>query len=87
MEIVLPEEITIEEATKINTDSMKYEGVEAIKEDGTLIITDKASEIGKELLGVEWKEIPIADIEYFVDEGLKAYESLADKYGTPASFY
>jgi len=87
VEVVLPEGITMEEAIKINTDSMKREGVEEIREDGSLVLTDEAQEVGKELLGVDWKEIPIADIEDFCWEGLKAYKKLAEKYGTPAHIY
>ena len=87
VEVVLPEGLTMEEATRINVRGMNGEGVEEIKKDGSLVLTDEAYKLGKELLGVSWKEIKIADIEDYVKEGLKAYKKLAEKYKTPLSIY
>ena len=87
VEVVLPEGLTMEEATRINVRGMNGEGVEEIKKDGSLVLTDAAYKLGKELLGVSWKEIKIADIEDYVEEGLKAYQKFADKYKAPMSIY
>lgn len=87
VEVVLPEGITMEEAIKINMDGMKHEGVEEIKDDGTLILTDEAYELGRELLGVSWRELRVADTEELVKEGLAAFTKLAEKYGAPSSNY
>jgi len=86
VEVILPEGITMEEAIQINVDGMRSEGVKEIKDDGTLIITDEAYELGKELLGVSWKEIKIADIEEFCKEGLVRYKKLAEKYKASLSY-
>jgi hypothetical protein len=87
VEVVLPEEITMEEATRINQEGMRREGVEEIKEDGSLVFTDEAQKMGKELLGVNWKEIKITDIEDYVKEGLEGYNRLAEKCNAPLSCY
>jgi hypothetical protein len=87
VEVVIPEGITMEEATRINVKGMNREGVEEIKNDGSLVLTDDAFKVGKELLGVSWKEIIIADIADYVKEGLEAFKKLSDKYKTPLSIY
>lgn len=87
VEVVLPEGITMEEAMQINVRGMNGEGVEEIKNDGSLVLTDDAHKLGKELLGVSWKDIKIGDIEDYVKEGLDAFKKLTDKYKTPLSIY
>jgi len=87
IEVVLPEGITMEEATRINVKGMNHEGVQEIKNDGSLVLTDEAYKLGKELLGVSWKEIKIADFEDYVKEGLAAFNKLAEKYKAPVSIY
>ncbi len=83
VEVVLPEEMTMEEATKINTGSLKYEGIEEIKSDGTAVATDEAYEEMKRVFGVECKEVRVADASDWAKEFLAAYKKLGDKYHVP----
>jgi len=79
-EVVLPEGLTLEEAIKINLDSMKCEGVEDIKDDGTVVATDEARTMVKEMLGVDYpKTVPFADIEGVAKELTGAYKRIIDK--------
>jgi len=83
IEIELPEGITMEQAIKINVDDCKYEGIEEIKDDGTLVVTDEAYKIAKKLLGIECREIQVADTADWVKEIVAGYKRLADKYQAP----
>jgi len=78
--IELPEELTLEQAIKINVDDAKFEGVEEIKDDGTLVLTDEANKITKKLLGVELREYSASNVEDVVKELQPAFKKLADKY-------
>lgn len=80
VDIVLPEEVTMEQAIRINLDGLKYEGVEAIKKDGTVVLTDEAYEIQKELYGLEVKEYRFADMEDIANELRAIGKKLIAKY-------
>ncbi len=87
VKIELPEGITMEQAIKYNTDQAKYEGVEAIKKDGTLVVTEEARKITKELLGLECREIKVADTAEWSKELIRAFKKLGDKYNAPVPVY
>ncbi|GAH52428.1 unnamed protein product, partial [marine sediment metagenome] len=53
-EVVLPEGLSLEEAIRINVESMRYEGIEEIKDDGTVVATDEARAIAKEMLEIDY---------------------------------
>ena len=61
-EVILPQELTLEQAIKINEDGEKFDGVEQIKDDGTIVYTDKSYSILKEL-GYDCKELPFDELE------------------------
>ena len=56
VEVVLPDELSLEEAIRINQESGRGDGVEEIREDGTLVLTDQAHGIMREELNFEVKE-------------------------------
>ncbi len=79
-EVVLPEGLSLEEAIKINVESMRYEGIEEIKDDGTVVATDEARAIAKEMLEIDYpKTVTFADIEGVAKELAGAYRRLIDK--------
>ena len=53
--VVLPSEISLEEAIRINEEAAKLEGIKEIKEDSTLVPTESAKEALRKL-GVPWEE-------------------------------
>ena len=87
VEVVLPEGLTLEEAIKINTDGLKWDGYEEIKDDGTLVFTEAATKVYQEILGVEVRELRLQDAEEKAKELLAAYNSLAKKYKAPTYLY
>jgi len=87
VEIVLPEEITLEEAIKINLEGCQCEGIEEIKEDGTLVSTEEGYKITKEILGVEMRELRFADMEDAAKEVVAAVKKAAEKYKASVPAY
>ena len=79
VEVVLPEEITLEEAIKINLNALKFEGIEEIKDDGTLVSTEEGYEINKEILGVALREVKFADMEDVAMELVVARRKAAEE--------
>jgi hypothetical protein len=82
VEIVLPEGITMEEARRINVDAQKKDGVERIEADGTVVFTDAAYGVMKEIVGYDCKTLKLEESEERYKELLARYEELRKKYGS-----
>jgi hypothetical protein len=78
--VVLPEEITIEEAMRINLEGLKHEGVSEIQNDGTFALTEEALAVQKEIYGLSQKEYHFADVEEMAKELLAVGKQLIAKY-------
>jgi hypothetical protein len=76
--VALPPEITFEQAVKINEESEKYDGIETILNDGTVVFTDQNYSIMKEL-GYDCKELTFDDLEVRGRELERLLEKLAVK--------
>jgi len=74
--------LTLEEAIRINSESQKWDGVEEIKVDGTVVYTHQAYETMKEILGYECKEIRLQDTEERSKELFHLYNKAIEKYKT-----
>ncbi len=81
VEIVLPDGVTMEEARKINADAQKKDGVERIEKDGTIVFTDEAHGLMKELMGYDCKALRLDEIEERGKELLSCYQALKRRYG------
>ncbi len=87
VEIILPDGMTLEEAVKINTDGMHWDGYQKIKEDGTIVFTDEAAEVYREILGIELKELRIEDSIEAAREMSAAWKKLEKKYNVNSALY
>ena len=56
VEVVLPEDISLDDAVRINQDAGKGDGVDSIRDDGTVVLTEKAHSIMQEELGFSVRE-------------------------------
>ena len=63
------------------------EGIEEIKEDGTLVSTEEGYEITKEILGVDLREVKFADMEDAAKEVVSALRKAAEKYNAYLPVY
>lgn len=72
-EVVLPEDLTLEEAIKINEEGQKYDGIEKICDDGTVVFCDRTVQIMNEVLGYNCKSL-------HPDESESRYRELRDLF-------
>ncbi len=80
VEVILPDDITIEQAIELNEDSQRFDGIEKIDENGTVYFTDKGMSILRETLGYECKQMPISETEERAKELRAKYLEFARKY-------
>ena len=73
--------MTRERAIQINEEAQKWDGIEKIEEDGTVVFTDIAYNTFKDLLGYDCKEMKIEETEERVKELDKRYKDFAKKHG------
>jgi len=78
-EVFIPEGMTREKAIHINEEAQKWDGIEKIEEDGTVVFTDIAYNTFKELLGYKCKKIKIEEIEERAKELSIRYKSFYQK--------
>ena len=79
-EIYLPEEITLNEAIKMHEEAQKVEGIEEIRDDGTVVLTDEAVRIIDEV--IPWntrKQFNIVDCETVAAEYDRVYTKMINK--------
>ncbi len=79
-EVVIPDGLTKKEAIKINEEGQKHDGIEAVKEDGTVVFTDHSAKIFREILNLDLKEMKVAECERRAEELKSAFKKLCDKY-------
>lgn len=79
-EVVLPPELSLEEAIRINERAGVLDGVAEIKEDGTVVFADYTYEIMKEMLGFDCKSFTPAESESRARELMACYKKITDKY-------
>jgi hypothetical protein len=80
-EVILPEGVTLEEAIRVNEECGRVgDGIDEIKSDGTVVFTEKAVKIYREVLGYECKELKIEECEERAKELKSLFKKLLDKY-------
>lgn len=81
--IVLPG-ITREEAIRINEEGAKIDGIEKIKDDGTVVFCDKNVDYMREVVGYECKELKPSESEERARELNSLLKKLYEKYHVEA---
>lgn len=61
-EVVLPG-LSIEEAIEINETGARFDGIETVKDDGTVIFLDENVKLMREVVGYECKELKVSESE------------------------
>jgi hypothetical protein len=79
-QVVLPEEITLEEAVRMNAEAQKREGIEEVSKDGTVVFTDEAVRIMDEAMGWDLKSFNVKECEKVAGNLSKAYGALVERY-------
>jgi len=78
--LALPREISQEEAIRINWESQRLEGIQEIKNNGTVVFTDESCQIMKELLGYECKTMNVDQYEERALELSHRYEEFSKRH-------
>jgi malate/lactate dehydrogenase len=78
--VVLPEGLSREEAIRINEEEQKYDGIERIEDDGTVVHTEKAVKFMKETLGYDCSRVKIEENEEKAKELASLYREFAAKF-------
>lgn len=81
VELALPEGITREEAIEVNERAARYDGIERIKDDGTVVLTEEAREVMEEVFGIGYKEYPVERSLELALELRKAYFEVLKRFG------
>ncbi len=79
-EVVLPPELSLEEAIRINEEAGVLDGIQEIKDDGTVVFADYTYEIMKEMLGFDCKSFTPDESEARAREQMACYKVITDKY-------
>jgi len=79
--VFLPEGMTREKAIQINEEAQKWDGIEKIKEDGTVVFTDEVYTTFKNLLSYDCKTMKIGEIEMRAKELSTLFKNFAIKHG------
>ena len=79
-QVVLPEEITLEEAVRMNAEAQRQEGIEKVTQDGTVVFTDEAVRIMGEEMDWDLKSFNVRECEEVAEYLIHAYGALVEKY-------
>jgi hypothetical protein len=80
-EVVLPKGVTLKQAREYNLEAQQYDGVQEIKANGDVIVTDEAYYTFKEMLNIDCKVITIEDSYEQAMELRKKFHEFARKHG------
>lgn len=80
-EMILPEDLTLEEARRINEEGMRMDGIERVENDGTVIFTEQAIRLLREILHLDWERMKLSEAEEMARELVSAYKKLEKDLG------
>jgi hypothetical protein len=76
VEVIPPEGLTIHDVEEINRKGLKYDGIEKIQDDGTVLFTKKTVTILQELLKINMESMKISEIEEMAKKLVSSYKKL-----------
>lgn len=85
VQIELPDDIELGEAIEINEAGNRLDGIEAIEEDGTIVVSEWACHAIQSALGFSTRRFAVQDSEMLAREMGRAFKAFARKRGVPSS--
>ncbi len=79
--IDLPPEIALDEAVEVNCAGQRAEGIEIIRGDGALVLTETAREVLQSVFGIECEAVLPDEAQEFATRLLASLDELARRYG------
>jgi hypothetical protein len=80
-EVVLPKGLTLRQAREFNLEGQQHDGVQEIKANGDVVMTDEAYNTFKEMLNIDCRLITIEDSYEQAMELRKKFHEFARKQG------
>jgi len=80
-EVVLPKDMTIEQAREINLQAQQYDGIKEIRDNGDVVVTDEAYETFRKILNVDCRVITVEDSYEQAIELRQKFHEFARKHG------
>lgn len=80
VEVVLPDDLSLEAAIQINEMGLSLDGIEKIDDDGTVSFAEQNMAILKETFGYECLRLPLSEVEDRAEELHARYRVFASKY-------
>ena len=81
-EVAIPEGFTLEDVIQVNLDALKFDGIEDIKDDGTVVFTEESRRLNKEWIGADiGQDFRLEDVDERAKEVTLRTKELAAKYG------
>jgi hypothetical protein len=77
VEVVVPTGLTLKQAIQINEEAQKYDGIERIEDDGSVVLTEKAHNIMDEMLHYDRRRFRITESEAAAQELRQLYKDFA----------
>jgi len=76
-EVIVPAGLTLKEAIHINEEAQKYDGIEQIEDDGSVVLTQKSHKIMSEMVHYERQRVSITESENAAKELRQLYNAFA----------
>ena len=80
-EVVPPKDMTLEDARALMLEAQQYDGIQEIRDNGDVVVTDEAYETFKEMLNVDSRVITIEDSYEQAMELRAKFEEFAARHG------
>jgi hypothetical protein len=80
-EVILPKGLTLRQARGFNLEAQQHDGVQEIKANGDVVVTDEAYDTFKEMLNIDCRVITIEDSYEQAMELRKKFHEFARKHG------
>jgi hypothetical protein len=78
--VILPKGLSLEEAIRINEEGQRYDGIDKIDADGTVIYAEKSVAIMKDMLGWDCPQMKLEESEEHSRELGLVFRKFAEKY-------
>lgn len=80
LEVLLPDDLTLAEAVKINNDCQRFDGIDHIDDEGNIYFTAKEMNIMKQMLGYECLKMGLEETDELSEELGRKYRDFRKKY-------
>lgn len=79
-QLALPDDITLEEAIKINLGGQLRDGIEEIRKDGTIVFPDNVVQVMREIFDFECKSFHVTEVDEVAIEQKRKFDETIEKY-------